>query len=271
VTLLWQGGWTRWPTEGDQDVSSNPYHSVILWYPCSCPEWPAPASKGHKLSFFISYNQSSLFSRADHLPCQLVFQHMGMACGFKISLLNNVQPSWTSLPLRTASQGTLSTSLLNRSKSALWKSKVAVLLTPLLTSPRIKNSVHGLQLSHHTQVCLCSAATGPEGAFPSWLTHQLCQEVLFCTLRNLLDCFHCIIFPEDIWSAEIPHENKGQWPWDFYQLLTEYFICLFVHIGWSITESHHDILVCWLSPWFLPINTQSCHHHHQAPDSQNTL
>ena len=27
VTLLWQGGWTRWPTE----VPSNPYHSVILW------------------------------------------------------------------------------------------------------------------------------------------------------------------------------------------------------------------------------------------------
>ena len=27
VTLLQQGGWTRWPTE----VPSNPYHSVILW------------------------------------------------------------------------------------------------------------------------------------------------------------------------------------------------------------------------------------------------
>ena len=27
VTLLWQGGWTRWSTE----VPSNPYHSVILW------------------------------------------------------------------------------------------------------------------------------------------------------------------------------------------------------------------------------------------------
>ena len=28
--LLWQGGWTRWPT----DVPSNPYHSVILWFTC---------------------------------------------------------------------------------------------------------------------------------------------------------------------------------------------------------------------------------------------
>ena len=27
MTLLRQGGWTRWPTE----VPSNPYHSVILW------------------------------------------------------------------------------------------------------------------------------------------------------------------------------------------------------------------------------------------------
>jgi len=26
VTLLWQGGWTGWPTE----VPSNPYHSVVL-------------------------------------------------------------------------------------------------------------------------------------------------------------------------------------------------------------------------------------------------
>jgi len=28
VTLLRQGGWTRWPTE----VPSNPYYSVILWF-----------------------------------------------------------------------------------------------------------------------------------------------------------------------------------------------------------------------------------------------
>ena len=32
ATLLWQGGWTRWPTE----VPSNPYHSVILWF---CELW----------------------------------------------------------------------------------------------------------------------------------------------------------------------------------------------------------------------------------------
>ena len=32
VTLLWQGLWTRWPTE----VPSNPYHSVILWFCNSC-------------------------------------------------------------------------------------------------------------------------------------------------------------------------------------------------------------------------------------------
>jgi len=37
------------------------------------------------------------------------------------------------------SKGTLSTRLLNRPWPALWKSKVAVLLTPILTSPRIEN------------------------------------------------------------------------------------------------------------------------------------
>ncbi|KAK4818987.1 hypothetical protein QYF61_022818 [Mycteria americana] len=48
------------------------------------------------------------------------------SCAFKISFLKNVQPSWTPLPFRTASQGTVSTSLLKRPKSALRKSKVVV-------------------------------------------------------------------------------------------------------------------------------------------------
>ncbi|KAK4810060.1 hypothetical protein QYF61_007224 [Mycteria americana] len=67
---------------------------------------------------------------------------MGTACScaFKASFLKNVQPSWTPLPFRTVSQRTLSTSVLNRPKSALQKSMVVVLLTPLLTLPRIENS-----------------------------------------------------------------------------------------------------------------------------------
>uniref|UniRef100_A0A8C5NTR7 Calcium-activated potassium channel subunit alpha-1 n=1 Tax=Junco hyemalis TaxID=40217 RepID=A0A8C5NTR7_JUNHY len=47
-----------------------------------------------------------------------------MACfsAFKISILHHVQPSWTPLPFRTASQGSFSTSLVNRPKPALWES-----------------------------------------------------------------------------------------------------------------------------------------------------
>ncbi|KAK4830462.1 hypothetical protein QYF61_011186, partial [Mycteria americana] len=70
-------------------------------------------------------SQSSLVSQAGLLPRRLVFRHLGTArsCAFRTSSLKNVQPSWTPLPIRAASQGTLSTSLLNRLKSALRKSK----------------------------------------------------------------------------------------------------------------------------------------------------
>lgn len=63
---------------------------------------------------------------------------MGMACSCTCEIfLKNVQTPWTPLLFRTAFHGSLSTRLLNRSESA----KVAVLLTLLLTSPRIKNSI----------------------------------------------------------------------------------------------------------------------------------
>ena len=52
------------------------------------------------------------------------------SCAFKTSFLRSSQPSWTPLPFRTESQGTLPTNVLNSSKSALQKSKVPVLLAP---------------------------------------------------------------------------------------------------------------------------------------------
>ncbi|KAK4825640.1 hypothetical protein QYF61_001425 [Mycteria americana] len=55
---------------------------------------------------------------------------MACSCVFKISFLKNVQPSWTPLPFKTACQGTLSASLLNRPKSALWNSKWNLLVLP---------------------------------------------------------------------------------------------------------------------------------------------
>lgn len=54
---------------------------------------------------------------------------------FKISYLNNVYPSWTSLPFSTVSQDTLWTSLLHSPKFVLHKAKVAILLSLLLSYP----------------------------------------------------------------------------------------------------------------------------------------
>ena len=46
----------------------------------------------------------------------------------------------------------------------------------------------------------------------------------------------------------------------FSQPLIEYFICLFILVEWSITDSHQDICPRWPSPWFSPINSQPyCH------------
>lgn len=51
----------------------------------------------------------------------------------------NVHPSWTPLLLRTATQGTLVTTFINRPNLTLWKSELAVLLIPF-PSLRPENS-----------------------------------------------------------------------------------------------------------------------------------
>ncbi|KAK4812225.1 hypothetical protein QYF61_011247 [Mycteria americana] len=100
------------------------------------------------------------------------------------------QPLFLKSVALTASQGTLSTSLLNTPKSALRNSKVAVLLTPsfsknqklchfVITMPKTSSNHHITHKSfsvHKQQV--------QQGAFPSWLTHWLCQEVIFHTLQE---------------------------------------------------------------------------------------
>ena len=119
------------------------------------------------------------------------------SCVFKTSSLKNVQPSWTTLPFRTFSQGTLSTSILNRPKSALWKSMVLVSLTPLLTSPQTKNSIFSWSLSPR----LPPTTTSPTS--PSLLVNSkssaappLAGSLISCVRklsstcsRNLLDSF----------------------------------------------------------------------------------
>lgn len=76
--------------------------------------------------------------------CWLIFQHMGTLCSwtFKIFSLKNMQPSWTPLLFRTASQGSLSNMHLNRAKSVFSRSRAAVLLTCLLTSLIIEKSMN---------------------------------------------------------------------------------------------------------------------------------
>lgn len=142
---------------------------------------------------------------------------MGTACSyvFKISFLKTVQPSWTLFPFRTATQGTPPTSLLNNPKSALQKSKETVPLTPLLTFPRIKNSITSWSLRPRrpptTSPFSVHKQKLQQGTFPSWVTHQLCQEVTFHTLwespRLLPLC--STAFPADIRKLKSPTRKRA--------------------------------------------------------------
>ncbi|KAK4816686.1 hypothetical protein QYF61_019922 [Mycteria americana] len=113
--------------------------SVILYMPCDSTQddllhqlcqyrgqADRPVVPRVLLPALLVDGQSSLLSQAGLLPRRLVFRHLGTArsCAFRTSSLKNVQPSCTPVPIRAASQGTLSTSLLNRPKSALRKSKI---------------------------------------------------------------------------------------------------------------------------------------------------
>lgn len=91
-----------------------------------------------KSSFFPGVSSKSPCSAKMVFSPTGSFYHRGIACSraFKIFFTRNVQPSWTTLPFRTDSQGILPTNVPSSSKSALWKSKMAVLLNLLLTSPR---------------------------------------------------------------------------------------------------------------------------------------
>ncbi|OPJ81602.1 hypothetical protein AV530_010012 [Patagioenas fasciata monilis] len=91
----------------------------------TCPQLKTmhPSTTGLSPSQFQL--QLSIQPDRSSFPCQLVFQHTGtdFSRASKISFLKNNQPSCTPLLFRTASQGTRPTSLLNRSKSVLQKSK----------------------------------------------------------------------------------------------------------------------------------------------------
>ena len=100
-------------------------------------------------------------------------------------------------PFRTFYQGTLSTSVLNRPKSALRKSMVVILLTPLLTSPRNENSVVSWLLSPRwplttTSLTSPSLSVNSRSSEAPHLVGSLtnCVRKLLSThSRNPLDCF----------------------------------------------------------------------------------
>lgn len=96
--------------------------------------------------------------------------------------------------------------------------------------------------------------TGPVGASPPWFPHHPCLKVTFHTIQEAPRLFPLcsIALPEDIWHVEVPHKNKGQWLWDFSQLLIEYFICLFILAGWSVSDSHQDMCP-------IVLTSDSCH------------
>ena len=79
------------------------------------------------ISFILLLSSSgrSLFSQSGLLAHQLVFPDLGTvsSCTFKITSLKYSQPSWAPMLSKTTFQGTLSTMVLKRLKSALWKSK----------------------------------------------------------------------------------------------------------------------------------------------------
>lgn len=109
------------------------------------------------------------------------------SCAFKIYFLENIQPSWTPSSLRTVPRDSINLSPKQARLCPIQKSKVALLLSLLLTSWELKTNYciqNGLQtpVAHKPfSVCITQAQ---QGAFLCWLTHQLCQEVILHTLQE---------------------------------------------------------------------------------------
>lgn len=115
-----------------------------------------------------------------------------MACGctFKISSLMYVRPSWTPLFLRAAFQDTFWISDQDKPKSALWKSRVEVLLIVLLTSPNIANSIISWSLCLRRP--LITSPTSSSLFVKSWFSGA---SPLKCSLICLTLCLCILLIP----------------------------------------------------------------------------
>lgn len=95
---------------------TNSFPCITSQHPWSSNVLHAPSSQGHELSFLNWVPVKPLFlERLVFLSICLVYQHMSMTCSWtsRISFLKKLQHFWTFLLFRTASQGTLATSLLH--------------------------------------------------------------------------------------------------------------------------------------------------------------
>ena len=162
----------------------NNFFVLSLSYPSLLPE--------EEDSLFLLEPQQKL----PVLPCWLTLQHRRKACScnFKTSFLRSDQCSWTPLPFRAKSQGTFPTS------------KVAVLLPPLLTSPRIKNSTISWSLCPR-QLLIFTSSTHPSMFVNSessgaplllgFLTSCI-RKLSSVHSRNLLDFFYVVSYCQHI-------------------------------------------------------------------------
>lgn len=123
----------------------------------------------------------------------------------QISFLKNVQHSWNPFPFRTASQGTLSTRLLKRLKSAIQKGKWQDdhLASSVDPSPYLSKNwklyhcmIIVLRMASNHHFTHQSFSPDPVDAFPSCLPHQLCQDLSSTHSRNLLDCLSAVLYLE---------------------------------------------------------------------------
>lgn len=117
------------------------------------------------------------------------------------SVWKHFQSSWTSLPFRTVSQATLSTSLLNRSKSSLqfcWTSSLLLWESKILLF-HDDWAQDGLQPGHHSQVLTFHEQQVQQSTF-------LVGSLLFHTLQEppSLSPLSCTLFPAHTRYAEVP-------------------------------------------------------------------
>ena len=158
-------------------------------------------------------------------------------------------------------------------------SKVAVLLTPLLTSLRVENSALLWLLCSRWSPAIISStrpsllANNRSSGAPSLVGSLTSCVRSFSSTRagNLLDCFLSaeLCFQQTSGKLKFPTRSRTS---DHETSPAAYRIFhLLLHPGWVVCNRIPPwYLPFWPFTWFLLINIQLYHYHHQALDNQNT-